>query len=90
MNISRHAQQRCQDRGVRSSFVGAILRNADVDRPIGGNCRLLRVSRNVARDLNLDDRLGRYALIWSETNAQVVTVLPMKDGRQGARYRKSF
>ena len=64
--MSSHAQHRCQARGLRQAFIGAILVNADVDRPIGDNCRIIRVSRQRARHLNIDDRLGRYAVIWSD------------------------
>jgi hypothetical protein len=73
---------------VTNRFVNAILAHADVDRPIGGNCRLLRVSRQRSTTLNIDDRLGRYALIWSDTTAQIVTVMPLHDGAAGRRYRR--
>lgn len=85
---TRHAQRRCQTRGLDSFFVGAILDHADVDRPIGSNCRLLRVSRKRARRLNVDDRLGRYAVIWSDNCQKIITVLPLHEGSVGARYRK--
>jgi len=67
-------------------FLEAILAHADVDRAVGDNCRLLRVSRVEARSLNLDDRLARYAVIWSDHNAQVVTVMPVHNGPSGRRY----
>jgi hypothetical protein len=88
--MTAHAQQRCQSRGLRQDFVDALLNHADVDRPAGGNCRLLRVSRRTARMLNVDDRLSRYALVLSETSGRVVTVLPVHAGRSGARYRRSY
>jgi DNA-binding protein H-NS len=74
MRHTCHSQRRAAQRGVTNRFVNAILAHADVDRPIGGNCRLLRVSRQRSTTLNIDDRLGRYALIWSDTTAQIVTV----------------
>lgn len=85
--FSQHCQMRAAQRGVDHRFMEAILTNADVESPAGDNCRLLRVSRAKARNLNLDDRLGRYALIWSDDHAQVVTVLPVHSGRSGRRYR---
>ena len=86
--MSTHAQHRCQTRGLRQDFIGAILFNADVDRPIGDNCRIIRVSRDHARRLNIDDRLGRYAVIWSDDTARVVTILPLHEGTSAARYRR--
>lgn len=85
--ISQHCAERAAQRGVSGRLMEAILANADVDRPVGDNCRILRVSRSRARRLNLDDRLGRYALIWSDDNAQIVTVMPVYCNRSGRRYR---
>ena len=87
--LSKHAKRRCQSRGVRSDFVSAILHHADIDRPIGNNCRLLRVSRERARRLNINDRLGRYAVIWSDNSTQVITVMALRESSSGARYRKT-
>lgn len=87
--MTQHALTRCQNRGVRQGFVDTILNHADLDRPAGGNCRLLLVSRRRARALNMDDRVARYALILSECNGRVVTVMPVHTGRSGARYRRS-
>tara|TARA_B100000378_G_C17970350_1_gene386817 strand:+ start:390 stop:656 length:267 start_codon:yes stop_codon:yes gene_type:complete len=86
--ISHHAEARCQARGITHQFIDALLNHADVDRAIGDNCRLLRVSRDRARKLNIDDRLGRYAVILSDDTNRIVTVMPLRDTRQGARYRR--
>ncbi len=75
--LSRHAQTRCQQRGVTRRLLSDVLDHADIDRPVGNNCRQLRVSRKRARELNHDDRLGRLAVIWSDDNGQVVTVMPV-------------
>jgi hypothetical protein len=88
MISSSHSKVRAAQRGVTNRFMNAILSYADVDRPIGGNCRLLRVSRQRSDALNIDDRLGRYALIWSDNTAQIVTVMPLHDGAAGRRYRR--
>lgn len=87
--MSAHAQLRCQARGVRDAFVGAILTHADVDHPIGDNCRIIRVSRQRAQRLNIDDRLGRYAVIWSDDTSRIVTILPIHDSSSAARYRRT-
>lgn len=84
--ISQHGGLRAAQRGVSKHFIEEILSNADVDRPVGDNCRLLRVSRSLAQRLKSDDRLGRYAVIWSDDHAQVVTVMPVHNGRSGRRY----
>lgn len=83
--LSRHASIRCAQRGLRPDFVSAILEHADIQRPAGRNCRLERVSRTKAQSLNLDDRLGRYALIVSDTTAEVVTVMPIHRQSRMAR-----
>ena len=75
--MTRHALQRCQERGLRNFFVQTILDHADVDEAAGDNCRRLRVSTKRAKHLNIDDSLARYALIWSDDSARVVTVLPI-------------
>ncbi len=88
MTYSAHSQRRAQQRGITNRFVEAILTHADIERPIGGNCRLMRVSRRRSRKLNIDDRLGRYALIWSDSTAQIVTIMPLETGSAGRRYRR--
>ncbi len=90
MRHSAHSNRRSAQRGITKRFMNALLKHADVDKPIGGNCRLLRVSRQRAAALNIDDRLGRYALIWSDSTAQIVTVMPLHNGTGGRRYRSQF
>lgn len=85
---SEHSQTRASQRGVTARFVDDILIHADVEHPIGDNCILLRVSRQRSARLNIDDRLGRYALIWSDDTARIVTVMPLHDGPAGRRYRR--
>ena len=75
--MTQHALQRCQERGLRDTFVQAILDHADMDDAAGDNCRRLRVSSMRARQLNVDDSLARYAVIWSDDSARIVTVLPI-------------
>lgn len=40
--LSRHAETRCQQRGVPLRVLATVLDHADIDQPIGCNCRLLR------------------------------------------------
>lgn len=86
-NISNHARRRMQQRGVWPAFLASILNNADVERSSTANCRLYRVTKSRARELG-DDKLSRFAVIWSDDNGRVVTVLPVWDGRAGAAYRR--
>ncbi len=83
--LSRHAAIRCAQRGVRPDFIVTVLENADIQRPAGRNCRLERVSLAKAQILNLDDRLGRYAVIVSDTTAEIVTVMPIHGPNRMAR-----
>lgn len=83
--LSPHAVMRCAQRGIRPDFIAAIFEHADIQRPAGGNCRLERVSQAKARALNLDNRLGRYALIVSDTTAEIVTIMPIRGQNRVAR-----
>lgn len=87
LNITRHARQRMQQRGVSLPFLHKFLDHADVERPSTANCRLYRVTRKRAKALG-DDRLGRFAIIWSDDSGQIVTVLPISSTRAGAPYRR--
>lgn len=86
--ISLHATRRMQQRGVTPIFLDRILDNADVEHAAGDNCRLYRVTRERARSIG-DDRLARFAVIWSDDTSRVVTVLPIERSRSGARYRRT-
>ncbi len=84
--LTRHAELRCAQRGIRRDFLAELIELSDVDTPIGSNCRLFRLSRN-ARQRH--DKVGRYAVIWSDDSQAVVTVVPVKSTRAGRRYRSS-
>ena len=84
-HITCHAQMRMKQRGISSAFLTKILDNADVERASTDNCRLYRVSRTLARALR-DDKLGRFAVIWSDDCGRVVTVVPIHSTRAGAPY----
>lgn len=75
--LTYHAQTRCQQRGISHSLLVAILEEADIETPVGNNCRLQRVSRRTARARRLDDRVSRFAIIVSDDSQKIVTVLPL-------------
>jgi hypothetical protein len=87
--LTQHAAVRCAQRGIRAEFLDELVNLSDVDTPIGSNCRLFRVSRKARHRCDAGDKLGRYAVIWSDDSQSVVTVLPLKNGRSGRRYRST-
>ena len=86
--LTTHATRRCSQRGLKQCEIEQIFENADVELPIGSNCSLLRVSWKTARSLNLGEKVGRFGLILNEEGV-VVTVLPIRGGANGRRYRKA-
>lgn len=86
--LSKHAKVRCQQRGVPQELVSRVLELADTEIEIGGNCSLLRVSRRGASICLRDDRLTHVGVVWSGSQAQVVTVMKLYEGRLGRRYRR--
>lgn len=87
--LTHHASLRCAQRGIRPQFLDDLLRLSDVETAIGSNCRLFRVSPSAGRQHTERDRLSRYAVVWSDDSQSVVTVLPIRRGRSGRRYRSS-
>ena len=88
--ITRHADRRCQQRGVPRRLLQALLDHHDLDRDVGSGCRILRVSRRRARSEaatlgpQIARRLEGLAIIWSDDQAQVVTVF--RDAGTHRRY----
>jgi hypothetical protein len=89
MNLSRHAQIRAQQRGVTERLIEMIFEHADVEKNVGDDCTLIRVSRRQADTIRGSDKLSKFALIWSETRSQIVTVLPLQKTAAGRRYRSN-
>jgi Domain of unknown function (DUF4258) len=85
--LSRHAQRRAQQRGVTQEMIELVLENADIEKNVGDDCTLIRVSRRQAAVIQCSDKLSRLALIWSDPRAQIVTVLPVHKSASGRRYR---
>jgi len=86
-DLSNHAKRRMKDRGIGREYLDLILDHADIERPANGNCRLYRVTKRMAQTLG-DERLARFAVIWSDDGGHVVTAVPIACGRAGARYRR--
>jgi hypothetical protein len=84
--LSLHAERRCRQRGIGTKRLSALLDNADIEIPIGGNCHLLRVSSEAANRLDACGRLSGLAAIVSD-GGDIVTVLHCVGGRRGRRYR---
>ena len=99
MKLSRHAEKRAQQRGAKPGLVELVLNYADVEVPVGSNCQALRVSRRMARGLNLGDRVhlyavvvsGLYAVVVSGDTGEIMTItLSTERGCRGARYRRGW
>lgn len=91
IRFSRHATARCQQRGIKKNVLKVLLDHHDLDREVGGNCRVLRMSRKKARregqrfGPQISAQLERLAVILSDTTGQVVTVF--HDTGKSSRYR---
>lgn len=91
--MTRHAEQRSQQRGVPLRMVEAVLDRHDLAFDVGGECRVLRVSRAAAAtmtgvaDRQMAEKLPALAVIWSDRTNRVVTVLRDSGRRSARRYR---
>ena len=91
MKLSRHAEKRSQQRGAKPGLIELVLNHADVEVPVGSNCQALRVSRRMARGLNLGDRVHLYAVVVSGDTGEIMTItLSTERGCRGARYRRGW
>jgi hypothetical protein len=86
IKLSKHAKARTQQRAISGTLISRILEHADIEKEIGDNCTLIRVSRLTARSRGLGD-LCNHGVIWSDTNAQIVTAMRLRSGSGGRRYR---
>ena len=95
-SFSNHAERRAQQRGVPHHLIKLILSNYDTDFPVGGNCRVLRVSRKLATNGCLGigkqdvSRISRLAILHSDRSGKIVTVLHDESTRRGKRYRRQW
>ena len=86
-SLSRHAELRCQQRGVSGRLLDLFLQHYDVDRPAGGNRRLLAVKRTTVCAIEGGDRLGNLIAIADDASGAIVTVAHVSRSRRGRRYR---
>lgn len=90
--ISRHAEMRCQHRGIPGQTLADLLDLADRSVPVGSGCEAVSVSRKAAERLRragypgaVLERLDGTAAILSPAG-NVVTVLHAT----GRRYRRAW
>ena len=86
-HLSHHAKQRMKERGIDVALLSRILAHSDIERPASGNCRLYRVTKRLSEALG-DERMSRFAVIWSDDSGQVVTVVRHHKGQSGRVYRR--
>jgi anti-sigma factor RsiW len=85
--LTRHARQRCQQRGVRASLLRSVLENADVENPAHNGAVLVSVSKDRAEKLNIDDRLSHLGVVLANDGA-VITVAHISGNRRGKAWRR--
>lgn len=92
--MSRHAVVRCQQRGIPQVLIEQLMGLYDVEHEIGGGCRVLRISHQAIGSQSeglpgaqQQERLEHLAVIWSDTQNQVVTAFRDRGGRKTRRYR---
>jgi hypothetical protein len=87
--LSQHAARRCQQRGINPKRLVAFLEHADLDRPVGRNCRLYRVSAQARRALPDGERYATMGVIVADDSGEIVTVLHIQSGPRGRHYRRA-
>lgn len=87
LNLSHHAEVRMKERGIDRVLLKRILEHADIERPTVGNSRLYRVTKQTSQALG-DERMSRFAVIWSDDTGKIVTVVRHEEGNGGAMYRR--
>jgi hypothetical protein len=90
---TKHMRTRCQQRGVNSGSLRALLGCADCLVHVGGNCSAMTLSRaGVATATELGyshgeiDRARRRAVIVDGEGVPVTILVP--SGKRGRRYRR--
>lgn len=80
LQLSNHARQRCQQRGIQQSAIALVMALHDVDHAVGNDCRALRVSRRAVAaagvalpSRQLLERLSDVTVVWSDRHSQIVT-----------------
>lgn len=86
-NITKHAQIRMAQRGVRRDDLEVLLAHADLESDVGGQCTMLGLRRDTAQRLGVDDWMKRTAVIVSADGA-IITVMPLYGSSAGRHYRR--
>ncbi len=93
MNLSRHAEIRVAQRGIRKEVLALVMSEHDVDADVGNGCCALRVSRRRIRDLLEEghppktvERLKRLVVV--DGAAGTVVTIMHDSGTRGRRYRR--
>ena len=92
--LTKHAAARANQRGVTHQMIRDVLEHADIEKPVGDGCTLVRISRHSLEDRSLRaslgsraDQLQSLALICGDDGA-IVSVLHTFATAMGRRYRR--
>lgn len=93
VELSEHARQRCQQRGIQQKAIALVMALHDVDLEVGDECRALRVSRRAmtaagtaGASRQVLERLCDVTVVWSDRSGQVVTAFKSRDRARMRRY----
>jgi hypothetical protein len=95
--LTKHATQRIQQRGVTHETVAFVLRHADIRLHAGENCKSLRISHQQMARLAkkgtkaaLMARARTVVVVVKPTAAEIITVLHDWGDKCGRRYRRQW
>lgn len=77
--LTRHASDRCNQRGIKARHLQCVLQNADLERQVGDGCFMLSISTHRLRALvsqgtlraQTAERCARLTLIVSEDDSVI-------------------
>lgn len=87
LTMTRHALERSQQRGISEHLIAVVLDHHDIEIPAGSGAMLYRVSKALAQGINLDDRLGRCAVLIAGDGV-VITVGHIFSNKRGKRWAR--
>lgn len=95
--LSRHAEVRCQQRGISRDKLKLFMRMWDQESDVGNNCSALSISRaqcsnNEERNLEVSGagQMHNWIVIWSHDQAQIVTIYHAGKGQKSKSFRRYF
>lgn len=89
VTMTKHAQIRCQQRGIKRGDVESILTHADVENPAGDGAVVISISRQRAKFISVNDVARRCAVILSEDGV-IITACQIHNTRHGKAWRRGF